>query len=180
MKIVNFVTNCGQKKSLISLSGCLAGSVSLQDIESVCGECDREVWEFSVCLLRLQNVKNILKLRKSLGEIIIDRKERLLWEVICQFIDFAWFIDSGRGIHLIFKEKSLTSTHEQVIAQVHGLLSECLTHFVRLGEMIAPYEGLGRIAIGGNHLCFSRWYPYDASYPIVEPVVCVCVFLLHL
>jgi hypothetical protein len=46
--------------------------------------------------------------------------------------------------------------------------------------MIAPHEGLSRIAIRGYHLSFSRWDPDDASYPVVEPVVSVCVFLLHL
>ena len=78
MKIVHFVTNCGQKESLICLSCCLYGTVSLKHIESVSGEGNWKVGEFSVCLLGLQNVKNILKLRKSLCEIIIDRKERLL------------------------------------------------------------------------------------------------------
>ncbi len=78
MKIVHFVTDCGQEESLISLSYCLSGTVSLKHIESVSGEGNREVGDFSVCLLGLQNVKNILKLRKSLCEIIIDRKERLL------------------------------------------------------------------------------------------------------
>lgn len=78
MKIVHFVTDCGQKESLISLSCCLTSTVSLKHIERVSGECNREVGEFSICLLGLQNVKNILKLRKSLSEIIIDRKERLL------------------------------------------------------------------------------------------------------
>ena len=86
----------------------------------------------------------------------------------------------GGRIHLIFKEQSLTCAHEQIVAQVHGLLSECLTHPVSLGVMIAPHESLSRVAIRGYHLSFSRWDPDDASYPVVEPVVSVCVFLLHL
>ena len=180
MKIVHLITNCWQKKSLISLSCSLSSSISLKYIQSVCSECNWKIRELSVCPLWLQNVKNILKLRKSLVEIIIDRKERFLREMICQFIDFAWFIDSRRGIDLIFKEKSLTSTHEQVIAQIQGLLSEGLANFVSLGVMIAPDKGLGLVAIGAYHLWLSRWYPNDASYPIVEPVVSVCVFLLHL
>ena len=89
MEVVDLITNGGQEKSLVGLSGGLAGSVPLENVEGVGGEGDGEVGEFSVCPLGLQNVKNILKLRKGLVEVVIARKERLLGEAICQFIHFA-------------------------------------------------------------------------------------------
>jgi hypothetical protein len=90
MEVVNLIADGGQEKSLVGLSGGLpCDSVPLEDVEGVGGEGDGEVGEFSVCSLGLQNVKNILKLRKGLGEVVIDRKERLSGEVSCQFIHFA-------------------------------------------------------------------------------------------
>ena len=90
MEVVNLIADGGQEKSLVGLSGGLpCDPVPLEDVEGVGGEGDGEVGELSVCSLGLQNVKNILKLRKGLGEVVIDRKERLSGEVSCQFIHFA-------------------------------------------------------------------------------------------
>jgi hypothetical protein len=68
--------------------------------------------------------------------------------MVSQLVGLARFINARRCIHLVLKEKSLTGTYEQVIAQVQWLLSVCLAHLVSLGYLIAPHESLGLVVVG--------------------------------